>query len=251
MIIVHYLLIHFSTRRDIATKAIGRKLMEGFILTQTQCNHCQMPVMENKGISECVVCPLVFKKAKKRADLRRKGQAILDTFDSDSSPKRTVNKTSSKGLDSPNILRNSNMQQSPSQHADQRDNTDDYIIPSISNVNNLIGKDESHNLIDGAREVTYNEDEDCRLSQLDRGDDSEGPFKSLKQIAVAEDQQDISGLLINWDHDETREDVNDSPHRNCLIDGEGVFDIIEQDSEEEIGQNDENSEFSGSEGYEV
>jgi uncharacterized Zn finger protein (UPF0148 family) len=75
-------------RREIATKAIGRKLMEGYILTQTQCDHCQMPVMELNGVNECVVCPLVSKKAKKRADLIRMGQAIMDTFDSESPPKR-------------------------------------------------------------------------------------------------------------------------------------------------------------------
>lgn len=76
------------SRREIATKAIGRKLMEGYVLTQTQCDHCQMPLMESSGISECVVCPLVSKKAKKRADRRRKGKAIMDTFDSESPPKR-------------------------------------------------------------------------------------------------------------------------------------------------------------------
>ena len=75
-------------RREIATKAIGRRLMEGYILTQTQCDHCQMPVMELNGVNECVVCPLVSKKAKKRADLIRMGQAIMDTFDSESPPKR-------------------------------------------------------------------------------------------------------------------------------------------------------------------
>ena len=47
-----------------------------------------MPMMESSGISECVVCPLVSKKAKKRADLRRKGEAIMETFDSESPPKR-------------------------------------------------------------------------------------------------------------------------------------------------------------------
>ena len=76
------------SRREIATKAIGRKLMDGYILTQTQCDHCQMPLMETSGISECVVCPLVSKKAKKRADLRRMGKVIMDTFDSESPPKR-------------------------------------------------------------------------------------------------------------------------------------------------------------------
>jgi hypothetical protein len=47
-----------------------------------------MPVMELNGVNECVVCPLVSKKAKKRADLIRMGQAIMDTFDSESPPKR-------------------------------------------------------------------------------------------------------------------------------------------------------------------
>jgi len=75
---------HYEQKRRMATKAIGRKLMEGYALTQTQCKSCEMPVMELLGKSSCVVCPLVTKKAKKRADLRRKGRAIRGTFTSDS-----------------------------------------------------------------------------------------------------------------------------------------------------------------------
>ena len=62
---------HYEEKRAIATKAIGRKLMEGYALTQDQCNHCQMPLMERDGFTECVVCPIVSKKAKKRADQKR------------------------------------------------------------------------------------------------------------------------------------------------------------------------------------
>lgn len=72
-----------------ATKAIGRKLIEGYSLTQTQCQICEMPIMQLRGKTSCVVCPLVSKKAKKRADLRRKGRVIMDTFDSESPTKRT------------------------------------------------------------------------------------------------------------------------------------------------------------------
>jgi uncharacterized Zn finger protein (UPF0148 family) len=91
--------IYSFKRREIATKAIGRKLMEGFILTQTQCIHCQMPVMERNGLSECVVCPLVSKKAKKRAAFKRRGMAqpSMDTFDSESPPKRTQETLSKNG----------------------------------------------------------------------------------------------------------------------------------------------------------
>ena len=96
-------------RREIATKAIGRKLMDSYVLTQTQCSHCQMPLMEFNGISECVVCPLVSKKAKKRAALIRKGQAIMATFDSDSPPKR---KQDSSHVQSP---------KSPTDHRDDGD----------------------------------------------------------------------------------------------------------------------------------
>lgn len=73
------------SRRNIATKAIGRNLMEGFALTQLQCGHCEMPMMERDGVTECVVCPLVSKKAKKRAHSKRMGQA-MGTFDSEASP---------------------------------------------------------------------------------------------------------------------------------------------------------------------
>ena len=46
--------------------------MQGYILTQRQCDKCEMPMMEKDGLYECVVCPLVAKRAKKRTDQRRK-----------------------------------------------------------------------------------------------------------------------------------------------------------------------------------
>ena len=46
--------------------------MQGYVLTQKQCETCQMPMMEKDGLNECVVCPLVKKKAKKRALLKRR-----------------------------------------------------------------------------------------------------------------------------------------------------------------------------------
>ena len=45
--------------------------MEGYFLTQDQCNVCEMPLMEKAGFSECVVCPVVTRKAKKRASQKR------------------------------------------------------------------------------------------------------------------------------------------------------------------------------------
>jgi len=67
----------YEEKRQIATKAIGRKLMEDYVLTQDQCKQCHMPLMEREGVCECVVCPLVSKKAKKRAG--RKRHAILNS----------------------------------------------------------------------------------------------------------------------------------------------------------------------------
>jgi hypothetical protein len=225
--------------------------MEGYILTQTQCNHCQMPVMENKGISECVVCPLVMKKAKKRADLRRKGKAILDTFDSDSSPKRKDFKSSSIAIGSKNKIQNYKAQQALSPSSEQRDNSEELIRPTVSSKHDLKGRDESYQIDEEREESNVEEEDDNRLSQSDKGDTSEGPFQSLQEMAVAQDKQDISGFIFNWNHDEADEGVSELLHGNCEMDVEGIYDIIEQDSEEQSGQDDYNSDFSGSEGYEV
>ena len=71
----------YEEKRQIATKAIGRKLMEDYVLTQDQCEQCQMPLMERDGFHECVVCPLVSKKAKKRASQKRNGILISPRSD--------------------------------------------------------------------------------------------------------------------------------------------------------------------------
>ena len=71
----------YEEKRQIATKAIGRKLMEDYVLTQDQCEQCQMPLMERHGFYECVVCPLVSKKAKKRASQKRNGILISPRSD--------------------------------------------------------------------------------------------------------------------------------------------------------------------------
>jgi hypothetical protein len=57
--------------RGIATRAIGKKLMEGFLLTSIQCKDCHMPLMARDGKAGCVVCPFVTRKAKKRAQKLR------------------------------------------------------------------------------------------------------------------------------------------------------------------------------------
>jgi len=59
-------------RRDIATKVLGAKMLQGWTLKETTCGPCGMPVMEHKGVQECVVCPALAKRAKKKLKQRQK-----------------------------------------------------------------------------------------------------------------------------------------------------------------------------------
>jgi len=56
----------YNVRRDIATKVLGAKMLQGFILKEEQCPKCKMPMMEHNGSLECVVCPILIKRAKKK-----------------------------------------------------------------------------------------------------------------------------------------------------------------------------------------
>lgn len=55
----------FSFSREIATKVLGAKLLQGYVLKQEQCDKCGMPQMEYEGQLDCVVCPVLTEKAKK------------------------------------------------------------------------------------------------------------------------------------------------------------------------------------------
>eukprot|EP00980_Cylindrotheca_fusiformis_P029017 scaffold22696_cov118-Cylindrotheca_fusiformis.AAC.11 len=57
--------VEYSIRREVATKVLGSKLLQGYVLKQEQCDKCGMPQMEYQGELECVVCPVLAKKAKK------------------------------------------------------------------------------------------------------------------------------------------------------------------------------------------
>lgn len=46
-------------RRSIATRVLGKKMMQGFSLTEQQCMKCQMPLMERAQKNFCVVCPVL------------------------------------------------------------------------------------------------------------------------------------------------------------------------------------------------
>jgi uncharacterized Zn finger protein (UPF0148 family) len=61
-----------SIRREIATKVLGTKMLQGYVLKETTCDRCGMPLMEHKGKVDCVVCPALAKKAKKTMKKQRK-----------------------------------------------------------------------------------------------------------------------------------------------------------------------------------
>lgn len=52
--------------REVATKVLGAKMLQGYVLKETTCDRCGMPLMEHKGNVSCVVCPALAKKAKKK-----------------------------------------------------------------------------------------------------------------------------------------------------------------------------------------
>ena len=56
----------YNVRRDIATKVLGAKMLQGYVLKEDQCDKCGMPTMEHHGVMECVVCPVLIKRAKKK-----------------------------------------------------------------------------------------------------------------------------------------------------------------------------------------
>lgn len=57
----------FSNRRHIATKVLGKNMLQGFTLEDTLCKDCCMPLMQKPNSLEivCVVCPVLAKKTKK------------------------------------------------------------------------------------------------------------------------------------------------------------------------------------------
>jgi hypothetical protein len=63
--------------RNIATKVLGTKMIEGYSLRETQCDKCTMPMMETPDASGviCVVCPVLQKKVQK---LQLKQQKALE-----------------------------------------------------------------------------------------------------------------------------------------------------------------------------
>ena len=71
----------YPTKRDIATNIIGAKLLNGYTLTHKQCSVCDMPMMERDGACKCVVCPVIKRKAKKRAEDKRKERRKIETVD--------------------------------------------------------------------------------------------------------------------------------------------------------------------------
>jgi len=47
-------------RRDLATKILAKKVLEGYSLRDALCESCDMPMMEKGRNVECVVCPELF-----------------------------------------------------------------------------------------------------------------------------------------------------------------------------------------------
>lgn len=64
--------LEYSVRREIATKVLGAKMLQGYTLLEDPCGKCGMPLMEYKGVVSCQVCPVLAKKAKKKIKAQQK-----------------------------------------------------------------------------------------------------------------------------------------------------------------------------------
>lgn len=63
----------YDYRHKVATKTMRTKMKKGYTLTEDICNDCEMPFMKNdKQVKECVVCPKLWLKIKRRNDSSQK-----------------------------------------------------------------------------------------------------------------------------------------------------------------------------------
>jgi len=67
--------LEHSIRREIATKVLGAKMLQGWTLKDSICNSCSMPMMEKNGKEDCHVCPALEKKKKKMIKKQKKTEA--------------------------------------------------------------------------------------------------------------------------------------------------------------------------------
>ena len=175
--------------------------MEGYTLTQAQCDHCQMPLMELSGNSECVVCPLVSKKAKKRADLRRKGQAIMETFSSDSPPKRLHDPRKQLNEGYLAVEHGSEARGPFEERAQEQEDTQDLLI----NWEEEQLVQETLKRINSPRKQLQEQLND-QLNEgylvVEHSPEAEAwePFEESKERAQG--HEEIPGLLINWEEEQ-------------------------------------------------
>merc|ERR1712151_254193 len=70
-----FITLDYKSRREIATKELGSKLLEGYILKNIPCDDCGMPVMEKDGVVDCVICPFLARKAQEEQLLQEQQAA--------------------------------------------------------------------------------------------------------------------------------------------------------------------------------
>ena len=70
-------LVSFS--RTIATKVLGARMLQGYALREVLCTKCEMPLMALMGLersAQCVVCPVLKKRAARERAEREKAEKI-------------------------------------------------------------------------------------------------------------------------------------------------------------------------------
>ena len=148
----------YPTKRDIATKIIGTKLLNGYTLTHKQCSICDMPMMKREGTCLCVVCPTIKRRAKRRANEKRREQKEVGPI---VNVKTVLNPVEVEGAD--NVVEIANSQENDTDTCIPRGNevgSDRHVvhdahneslvrnIPTNGEVSKLIGGDTLLELIE-------------------------------------------------------------------------------------------------------
>jgi len=68
----------FEERKLIATKVLSVKMLQGHRLLQKQCRKCSMPLTEQQGETDCVVCPVLHWRILKAREKEQQKQLLKE-----------------------------------------------------------------------------------------------------------------------------------------------------------------------------
>lgn len=210
--------VPYEKRRQIATKVLGSKMVQGYSLSESQCAKCTMPLMEKPGSSDqcCVVCPVLKKKIQKknvdkaqREKERKKEQVIEPTMENQ---KTLVESTIKEPLatDNGDNHPNSTLQRDHhelSEHEEHDVRIEDRRIEDFNKSQQIRQLEEQLQLERGAsirsryeRDNYYSQSQSRLLVETDRLRNSSNPYESKRGHLIEELRR-----LEEEQHDQERE----------------------------------------------